>query len=107
MKPIKLIINTKSQKYPIFIGENLVSNLIKIAKDNSIKFEKCLLVVDKKIPSKMLFKIRKSLGNKKTIIYNFNANEKNKNQNTINNITELLLKNNFTRRRPSISRAGA
>ena len=106
MKPIKLIINTKSQKYPIFIGENLVSNLIKIAKDNSIKFEKCLLVVDKKIPSKMLFKIRKSLGNKKTIIYNFNASEKNKNQKTINNITELLLKNNFSRKDCLISVGG-
>ena len=67
MKPIKLIINTKSEKYPIFIGENLVSNLIKIDKNNSIKFEKCLLVVEKKVPSKMLLKIRKSLKYKKTI----------------------------------------
>ena len=106
MKPIKLIINTKSQKYPIFIGDNLVSSLIKIAKNNSIKFEKCLLVVDKKVPSKMLLKIRKSLKNKKTIIYNFNANEKNKNQKKINEITKLLLKNNFSRKDCLISIGG-
>ena len=106
MKPIKLIINTKSEKYPIFIGENLVSNLTKIAKNNSIKFKNCLLVVDKKVPSKMLLKIKKSLKNKKIIIYNFNANEKNKSQGTINNITKLLLKNNFSRKDCLISIGG-
>tara|TARA_B100001057_G_C22796242_1_gene929713 strand:+ start:416 stop:1522 length:1107 start_codon:yes stop_codon:yes gene_type:complete len=106
MKPIKLLINTESQKYPIFIGENLVSSLMKIAKKNSIKFEKCLLVIDKKVPTKMLSKIKRSLKNKKIIIYNFNANEKNKNQKTINNITKLLLKNNFSRKDCLISVGG-
>ena len=40
MKHIKLKINTKSQKYPIIIGSNLVSNLSNIAKNNSVYFKK-------------------------------------------------------------------
>ena len=30
MKPIKLIINTSSETYPIIIGSNLIKNLSKI-----------------------------------------------------------------------------
>ena len=33
MKPIKLKINTKTKKYSILIGSNLVSNISKIVKD--------------------------------------------------------------------------
>ena len=33
MKPIKLKINTKTQKYSIIIGSNLVSNISKILKE--------------------------------------------------------------------------
>ena len=36
MKPIKLKINTKTQKYSIVIGSNLGSNVSKILQDNSI-----------------------------------------------------------------------
>ena len=54
MKPIKLKIYTKSQKYRIIIGSNLVSNLSNIAKNNSVYFKKCLLVIDKNISKKIL-----------------------------------------------------
>ena len=53
MKPIKLIINTESQKYPIIIGENLISKISLFMKNNSIQFKKCLMVVDKNIPKKL------------------------------------------------------
>ena len=36
MKPIKLIVKTKSQKYPIVIGNNIVTKLKKIIDRNSI-----------------------------------------------------------------------
>ena len=52
MKIIKLIINTNSQKYPIIIGSNILKYLSKILNKNSIKFKKCLLVIDKNIPKK-------------------------------------------------------
>ena len=95
MKPIKLKINTKTQKYSIIIGSNLISKFSIIINKNSIKFKKCLLVVDKKVPKKMLFQIKKSLKNKKVFIHYINANEKNKNQKSVNDITSTLLKKKF------------
>ena len=47
MKLRKLIVNTDTQKYSIIIGNNLISQLSRIIKENSIEFKKCLLVVDK------------------------------------------------------------
>ena len=52
MRPIKLIVKTNSEKYPIIIGRNLISNLSPILKKNSINFKKCLLVLDKNIPNR-------------------------------------------------------
>ena len=51
MRPIKLVVKTNSEKYPIIIGRNLISNLSRIFKKNSINFKKCLLVLDKNIPN--------------------------------------------------------
>ena len=97
MKPIKLNIKTKSQEYPILIGSNLISNLSKILKENSIKFENCLLIIDKNISKKFISKIKKSLNKKKTFIFYFKANEINKNIDYINKILDFLLKKNFLR----------
>ena len=44
---MKLIVNTKTEKYPIIIGSNLISNLSNLIKKNSILFQKCLLVLTK------------------------------------------------------------
>ena len=49
MKQIKLIVKTNNFSYPVIIGSNLISKTGKIIKNNSIKFNKCLLVVDKNI----------------------------------------------------------
>ena len=106
MKPIKLNINTKTQKYSIIIGSNQVSKFLTIINKNSIKFKKCLLVVDKKVPKKMLSQIKKSLKNKKVFIHYINANEKNKNQKNVNSITDILLKRNFSRQDCLISVGG-
>ena len=54
MKPIKLNINTKSQSYPIIIGSNLVNNIGNIVQKNSLKFKKCLLIIDKNISKKII-----------------------------------------------------
>ena len=97
MKPIKLIVKTNSEKYPIIIGRNLISNLSRIFKTNSINFKKSLLVLDKNIPNKYVKQISRSL--KKYEVYKFiyNANEKNKNQKNVNKILDLLLQKNFSR----------
>ena len=97
MKPIKLIIKTKSETYPIIIGNNLIKNLSKILRKNSINFNQCLLIIDKKISKRAISKIVKSLKRKKVFKYYYEANEKNKNQNKVNEILKILLKKNFSR----------
>ena len=106
MNLIKLKINTKNGAYPIIIGSRLTSKLPKLLKENSINFNKCLFVIDKKIPKSMINKITKSLHGKKTFIHFFNANELNKNQLHVNKILEILLKNNFNRNDCLISLGG-
>ncbi len=97
MKPIKLIVKTNSEKYPIIIGRNLISKLSRIFKKNSINFKKCLLVLDKNIPNRHVQQISRSL--KRYEVYNFfyKANEKNKNQENVNKILDFLLQKNFSR----------
>ncbi len=97
MKQKKLIIKTSSQTYPIIIGSNLISSLSKLIKVHSIKFEKCLLIIDKKIPKKLISKIKKNLKNKKIYFHFLSASEKNKNIKNVNIITQVLLKKNFSR----------
>jgi len=106
MKAIKLKINTKAQKYPIIIGSNLSSKVLEIINKNSINFKQCLLIIDTNIPSKIVSKIKKSLGKKKIYIYLFNASEINKNLNSVNKILDILLKNNFARKDCVISLGG-
>ena len=59
MRPIKLIVKTNSEKYPIIIGRNLISNLSHILKKNSIRFKKCFLDLDQNITNRYVKKIVK------------------------------------------------
>ena len=97
MKPIKLNIRTKTEKYSIIIGSNLIKDISKILRTNSLNFNQCLLVIDKKIPNKMISKIIKSMKGVSTFKYLFNANEKNKNQKNVDLIQNILFKNRFNR----------
>ena len=106
MKSIKLTVKTKTENYPIIIGSNLIQNTSKIIKDNFKNCEKFLLVIDKKIPKKMLAKIYKSFKGKKIFCYFFNATEKNKSQKYVNIITSILLNKNFSRNDCLISIGG-
>ena len=95
MRPIKLIVKTNSENYPIIIGRNLISNLSKIFKKNSISFKICLLVLDKNIPNRYIAQTSKSLRKYEIHKFIYNANEKNKNQRNVTKILDLLLKKNF------------
>ena len=106
MKPIKLKINTKTQKYSIVIGSNLGSYLSKILQENSINFKQCLLVIDKNISKHFISKIKKSLNKKKLHIHFFKANEMNKSFNGANKILDILLNKNFSREDCVISIGG-
>tara|TARA_Y100000741_G_C18245503_1_gene555398 strand:+ start:686 stop:1792 length:1107 start_codon:yes stop_codon:yes gene_type:complete len=106
MKNTKLIVKTKSDTYPIVIGSNLINYLPKLLKKNSLECNKYLLVIDKNIPKKIYLKIIKQLKKRKVYKYFFTANEKNKNQNNVNKILNILLKENFSRQDCLISIGG-
>ena len=106
MKRYKLQINTKNKKYSIFIGKNLINQLNQIFKKENLKFEKCLIVSDKKVPRSLKYNIKKNLTKKNTYLLNFNSNEKNKNLKSINNILNVLFKKNFSRNDCLISLGG-
>ena len=79
MRPNKLIVNTQSGTYPIIIGSKIIEKLPEYLKKTSINFNKCLLIIDKRVPNRMVLKITKSLKNKKITKYFFKSSEKNKN----------------------------
>ena len=106
MRQIKLKIKTKTQEYPIIIGSNLISNISKIIKNNSLNFKQCLLVVDTNISKKIIVKVKKSLNKKNIYVYFYKASEINKNINNINKILDILLNKNFSRNDCLISIGG-
>ena len=106
MKIIKLTIKTKTQLYPIIIGNNLISNISKILKNNSVNFKNCLIVIDENIPKKIVSKIKKSLNKKRSFTHFFKASEINKNFISVNKILDILLNKNFSREDCLISVGG-
>ena len=108
MKIKKIIIKTKTQKYQILIGPNLIKKLKVLFKKNSISFNKCLLLIDKNIPKKNIQLIKKSLVQKDKKIYFhwIKASETNKNQKNVDSILKILLKNNFSRQDCLVSIGG-
>ena len=106
MSLIKLSVKTGNQKYPIFIGNNILSKLNKILKENLINFNQCLVIADKNVPRKIVNKVLNSLPKKKTSLHYFHSNEKNKNQKSVDNILSILLSKNFNRNDCVISIGG-
>ena len=76
---------------------NLIKNLSSYLNENSIIFNQCLLVIDKKVPKKLINNITRALKRKKVFKFNFDANEKNKNIKYVNEILKILLNKNFSR----------
>ena len=96
MKQTKLKVQTKNGGYPIIIGTNLSRKLSKIFISNQINFNKCFLLIDKKINKKTVKELVKSIKQKK-IVLEFNPSEKNKNIFSVIKILNVLQKNNFNR----------
>ena len=69
MKITKLKVNTKSQKYPILIGSNLILKIKKICDSSHIKFKKCLLVIDSNVPKKLVSNLRINLRKESYLIF--------------------------------------
>ena len=97
MKVNKLRITTKSKKYSIFIGRNLINNINNILRSEKLSFKKILLVIDKNVPSKFKKKLLKNIKTQSKKTFIFNPSEKNKSQKSIDEIHNILFKNRFNR----------
>ena len=56
---MKLFVNTKEKKYPIYFGVNNCFKIEKILEQNKIYPKKLIVIYDKNIPKKILSKFRK------------------------------------------------
>ena len=106
MNSIKLQVKTNNHQYPIIIGKNIVNKIKILLKENSINFNQCLVVIDNNVPKRLIKKILGFFPKKQITIHYFKASEKNKNQNSINKILNILLKKNFNRNDCLISIGG-
>ena len=106
MSQEKLIVNTGKQKYAVLIGSDIITKTSTILTSNSIKFKKCLLVIDKNVPKKKINILKKSFKNKEIFSFLIEANEKNKNQKYVDKILHFLLNKNFSRQDCLISIGG-
>ena len=97
MRTHKIQVKTQTKKYSIFIGSNILKNIVKILDNQNIKFSKCLVIIDKNIPLKFKFILKRKLKNKKIIFFKFNASEKNKDSKSVDKIHNILFKENFNR----------
>jgi len=106
MKIAKLPIKTISKKYNIFLGSKILSKFSSILKSEKIKFDKCLVIIDKNVPKKKINILKKSINCKKKVLYFFNACEKNKNLTIVDSIIKILFKYNFGRQDCVVSLGG-
>ena len=106
MKKTKLVVKTKSKKYPIIIGPNVIDDINNILKFSKTYFEKVLIIYDTKVPKKKLYILKQKINSNKKIVYSFRASEKNKNLKNINFILNKLFKFNFNRNDCIISLGG-
>ncbi len=106
MNSVRLQVKTKSKNYPIIIGKNILSKIPGLLKKSNLEFLQCLIIVDSNVPKKLVKSLLNSLMHKKRTIYYFKANEKNKNQKSVNKILAILLKKNFNRNDCLISIGG-
>ena len=106
MKIKKIKINTKNNKYNIYIGKNIINNIPNILKKEKIYFKKCFLVIDSNIGRKNSNFVKSKFKKYDNIIYNYKSSEKNKSFEYVNDILNKLLHNNFSRNDCVISIGG-
>ncbi len=95
LKEIK--VKNLDTNYSIFIGKNILGILPTKLKKLCPKAKKIALVVDKKVPKKFKFQIKKILKNYNIFIFEYNSNEKLKSIEHVINLTNKLLSKNFNR----------
>ena len=97
MKNFKILIKTKTKRYPVLIGKNIINNFSKLIRKEKFIIKKCLIIVDKNVPKFLVKKLKTKISSKEINFIYFKPNEKNKNFSSVNKILNNLFKHNFKR----------
>jgi len=97
MKISKTFINTKSKKYPIIIGKNILKKTGNMINAEIPNCKKIALIIDSKVPKKYLAQVKKSIKNFDSFYIKIKTSEKIKNFKIVNQLIDQLLKKNFHR----------
>ena len=97
MKRFKIIVKTKNKNYPIIIGENILGKIGNLINAQIPKCKKIALIIDNKVPKKILAQVKNSIKNFDNIYIKLNTSEKIKNFKIVSELINKLLKKNFHR----------
>ena len=92
-----LNVHTLSKKYPIFIGNNILSKFHSLQRKFLKKTKKVLVVTSKNIPSKYTLELKRKITNAKVFSISLPDGERIKSDKYLFQITNILSKNNFSR----------
>ncbi len=106
MKSNKILVNTKSKSYPIFIGNENIASTGYLIKKQLPKVKKICIIGDKKVPKKIFIKLKKSLKKYDVTTRKLSVNEKIKNFKIAYKLIEFLIKKNFNKSDCVISLGG-
>ena len=97
MKKSRIIIRTESKNYPIIIGENILGKTGNLINTQIPNCEKIALIIDNKVPKKILAQVKNSIKNFDNLYIKLNTSEKIKNFKIVTELINKLLKKNFHR----------
>ena len=97
MKKTKILIKTKSKSYPIYFGSDLLNSFGSLIKKNISNSRKICILVDKKLPKRLIDKLSRSLKKYDLKIIKLSSGEKIKNFKFAYRLIENLLKYNLNR----------
>ena len=106
MKSNRVLVNTKSKTYPIFIGDKNITSISSLIRKKLPKVKKIFVIADKKVPKKIFIKLINSLKKYDVKIYKLTVNEKIKNFKLAYKLIEFLIKENFNKSDCLISLGG-
>ena len=97
MKESRIIVKTKNKNYPIIIGENILNKTGKLINAQIPSCKKIALIIDNKVPQKILVQVKNSIKNFDNLYIKLNTSEKIKNLKIVSELINKLLKKNFHR----------
>ena len=97
MKTQRIKFRDKFSAYSILIGNKVISKLPYEIKKVCPNTKKIAIIIDKNVPSKFKFILKRSLKSYNLFFLKFSANEKNKSLNSVNYFLKQLISKNLNR----------